>query len=256
MQVYQNDGKPFQRHRDIIFFASLLSGTLYCSLSLHLLYKHGKNIKNNFSYTEKIDLRWLFNLTVGLLCIWVIAAFAEDQYTFAAIVVYVLFIGYFGIKQVGIFTDQKPTAQTLANPVSPAPVEYVTGNAKYEKSSLSQKTVDQIHRDLEHLMQTERLYRMPGLSLPQLAKQLDVHPNSLSQVINRKEKRNFFDYVNSLRVAEFKNRLASGDIKTYTLLSLAHDCGFNSKTSFNRNFKSITGLSPSEYLEEFLKKQV
>ncbi len=83
-----------------------------------------------------------------------------------------------------------------------------------------------------------------------VSRELNIHPNTLSQVINRAEQKNFFDYINSLRVSEFKERTMKSDYQKYTLLSLAHDCGFNSKTSFNRNFKKITGKSPSEYLKE------
>lgn len=83
-----------------------------------------------------------------------------------------------------------------------------------------------------------------------VSRELDVHPNTLSQVINRAEQKNFFDYINTLRVADFKEKAANPENQKYTLLSLAYDCGFNSKTSFNRNFKKITGKSPSEYLKE------
>jgi AraC-like DNA-binding protein len=83
-----------------------------------------------------------------------------------------------------------------------------------------------------------------------VAEELEIHPNTLSQVINTVEQKNFFDYVNTLRIEEFKERIANPDNQKYTLLSLAFECGFNSKTSFNRNFKNLTGKSPSEYLKE------
>ena len=88
------------------------------------------------------------------------------------------------------------------------------------------------------------------LTLTELAKALDVHPHYLSQAINTFEGKTFYDYVNTLRVEEFKRLVALPESKKYTLLALALDCGFNSKTSFNRNFKSVTGLAPSEYLKQ------
>jgi AraC-like DNA-binding protein len=83
-----------------------------------------------------------------------------------------------------------------------------------------------------------------------LAQSLNVHPNNLSQVINTFEGKTFFDYVNQKRIEEFKRIVSLPENQKFTLLALAHDCGFNSKTSFNRNFKNCTGLSPSEYLRE------
>ena len=76
------------------------------------------------------------------------------------------------------------------------------------------------------------------------------HPNYLSQVINEVEGINFYDYVNRLRVEEFKRLLSLPENQRFTLLALAYDCGFNSKSAFNRCFKKTTGLSPSEYAKQ------
>ena len=252
--VYQNDGRPFQTHRDIIFIATLLSGTTYCLLSLLRLYRHKKKVRDVFSYTEKIDLQWLFYLTLGLLGIWMVSFFASDEYIFISVVLYVLFIGYFGIKQVGVFTNQQPVAQepVIAEPsvgivamVDETPPESI----KYGNSSITKEQIRQIHANLQELVHREKPHCTPGLTLPDLARQLNVHPNTLSQVINSMEQKNFFDYINTLRVEEFKSRVVKTENQKYTMLFLAHECGFNSKTSFNRNFKNCTGQSPTEYLK-------
>jgi AraC-like DNA-binding protein len=99
-------------------------------------------------------------------------------------------------------------------------------------------------------MTEKKLYQTPELTLNIVSKELNIHPNTLSQVINSVEQKNFFDYVNTLRIEEFKHRITNPDNHKYTLLSLAYECGFNSKTSFNRNFKNLTGKSPSEFLKE------
>jgi len=109
---------------------------------------------------------------------------------------------------------------------------------------------DKIHRDLKLLIKTEKAFKKEELSLAQLAQQLGVHPNNLSQVINTYENKSFYDYINTLRIEEFKALVLLPQNNRYTLLSLAFECGFNSKTSFNRNFKKITGQSPSAYLKE------
>jgi AraC-like DNA-binding protein len=251
--VYQNEGEGYRLLSSVILFGIILSGITYTVLSLYTLRRHRRQIKDNFSYTEKINLEWLYRLILGLSCIWIIVFFADDEVIFTFVVLFVVFIGYYGIKQVGIFTNTPHLA--LTSPVSEtieksefflSPVE----NAKYENSSLSDNQAEDIHRRLALLMQEKKLYQIQELTLAMVSEELDLHPNTLSQVINSVEKKNFFDYINSLRIEEFKERIAIPDNQKYTLLSIAYECGFNSKTSFNRNFKNLTGQSPSEYLKE------
>lgn len=70
-------------------------------------------------------------------------------------------------------------------------------------------------------------------------------------MINTREGKSFYDYVNALRVSAFQELLLQPGSGQYTLLSLAFECGFNSKTSFNRNFKKITGMSPRDYANQY-----
>ena len=91
------------------------------------------------------------------------------------------------------------------------------------------------------------LYKKPELSITEVASKLGVHPNYLSQIINQREKKNFYDFVNGFRFEEFKRLIAANKNQQYTLLALAYDCGFSSKSSFNRYFKRATGKTPSEF---------
>jgi len=101
---------------------------------------------------------------------------------------------------------------------------------------------------LNRLVEKEKIFTESEITLTQLAARLNIHPNYLSQVINEKEETNFYDYINPLRIQEFKRLAALPENKKYTLLSLAFECGFNSKSSFNRYFKKVAGVSPSEYM--------
>ena len=108
----------------------------------------------------------------------------------------------------------------------------------------------EIYTGLTKVINEEKIFVNPELTLAELAQTLDVHPHNLSQVINTYEEKSFYDYINLKRIEEFKRIVALPENRKFTLLALAHDCGFNSKTSFNRNFKNLTGLSPSDYLKQ------
>ena len=85
------------------------------------------------------------------------------------------------------------------------------------------------------------------LSLKEVADELRIPINQLSHIINGQIGKNFFDFVNSYRVEEFKSRASQPDYQNYTLISIAYDSGFNSKATFNRVFKNYTGQTPSDF---------
>ncbi len=103
---------------------------------------------------------------------------------------------------------------------------------------------------LLQLLQIDKVYEDPELSLTQLAKQLKTNPTIISKVINQGFQLNFNDLINNYRIAAVKEKLKAGEQKTQTLLGIAFDSGFNSKATFNRAFKKITGASPKEWIEK------
>ena len=90
-------------------------------------------------------------------------------------------------------------------------------------------------------------YLNPELNLPQLATDTGISSHYLSQVINEYYKMNFFDYINQQRVEVVKTRIIDLQYKNYSILGIAFESGFNSKSAFNQVFKKFTGLTPSEY---------
>lgn len=108
----------------------------------------------------------------------------------------------------------------------------------------------EIDKKLMHAIHEEEVYTNANLTLTELASQLDVPPKELSTYINEIHQMNFSEYLNFHRVEKVKQLLASEDAKKYTLVTLAEDAGFNSKSSFNATFKKVVGIAPSEYRKQ------
>ncbi|RZK44358.1 MAG: AraC family transcriptional regulator, partial [Hymenobacter sp.] len=96
------------------------------------------------------------------------------------------------------------------------------------------------------LMADERPWLEPELTLAELAQRLRTHPAQLSRIINLGCGQNFNDFVNTYRVAEARRKLADARFAHYSLVGVALESGFNSKSTFNRVFKKLTGQAPSE----------
>lgn len=261
ISIFINNGKDYETLLNIILISVYCSGIIYVGLSLLLLEKHKKNILNQFSYIGKINMSWLRYLIYGLAFTWFFVFLGNDELIFGVVVLFVVFIGYFGINQAGLFTKSDLIKLDIKTEVN-HDLGKIRLNEdkkqimiKYEKSGLSEQTANEIHKLLKLKMGEEELFTDSELTLVELSQRLNVHPNNLSQVINTFEEKNFYDYINILRIEKFKTLIRDTENRKFTILSLAYDCGFNSKTSFNRYFKKVTKLTPSEYINSLNNKK-
>lgn len=238
-------------------FTIYLSGFFYFLWSLWILTRFRKNMKNEFSNTEKIQFNWLLSLIIGMLIIWlVVLIFQDDRMISVSSTVFVVLLGYFGITQVNAFSGTNSFFfsthdQTVPANVPPETTVSVAFETRYRNSLLSAEEAEKMHTRLKELLENKRPYLNPELTLAQLAQQLSVHPGKLSEVINTREGKTFYDLINELRIKEFLSRVLKPENKQFTFMSLAYDCGFNSKASFNRNFKKHTGKAPTEFLKDY-----
>ncbi|MBI9058483.1 MAG: helix-turn-helix transcriptional regulator [Labilibaculum sp.] len=252
--VFRNDGIGFEWFMFIHQASMIISGIAYTIWTFLLIRNHQKNIQSTFSNTDKKELQWLRYLAIGLGLIWIVAIFFDEQIIFSCIVVFVLFIGFFGINQMNIFTTS-PSSNSDNENKKPIEKEQKTElnspeKKRYAKSGVNEEMAEEIYSKLNELMPNKNLYKQENLTLSELAKQLNVHPNHLSQVINEKEEKNFYNYINSLRIKEFIRLASQQKNEKFTLMSLAQDCGFNSKSTFNKHFKAYTQKTPSEFFRE------
>ncbi|MDO6437818.1 helix-turn-helix domain-containing protein [Cyclobacterium sp. 1_MG-2023] len=120
---------------------------------------------------------------------------------------------------------------------------------KTKKALLNDATVKAFKDKLTYFIEEKELFLNPDLSLRSLAEELDIHPNQLSWILNESIGKNFNAYINHYRIKEFK-RLAKDPSKAHiTVIGLAYESGFNSKTVFNTYFKKETGLTPRQFLK-------
>lgn len=234
----------------LIYPAILISGFSYISLTWLLFRRHRHNILNALSnLNDKNNLHWLRNLLIGMLVIWLVVLLnnsilnsqVNDDLIYVTVSLFVLFIGFFGFRQGDIFINfpDKFLNEGLITDNKP----------RYTKSGLKEDQAYEIKNQLEKMITEKKIFLDEDLSLPKLAEMLKIHPNYLSQIINDKFQKNFYDFINSYRIEEFKQLVALEKNKNKTFFALALDCGYNSKASFNSSFKKITGITPSEFVK-------
>jgi len=118
---------------------------------------------------------------------------------------------------------------------------------KYETSSLTDDRAERSLRTLMRALDVEKVYLDPLLTLSRLAARIGIPVPHLSQLINQRLNQNFPELINSYRVAEARRRLADPAWRHYSIMAIAEDVGFRSKSSFNDVFKKLTGMTPSEF---------
>ncbi len=118
---------------------------------------------------------------------------------------------------------------------------------KYKTSALLPETVEQVLPRLIKLIEEEKIFLEADLTLNKLAQRLNVHYNHLSQIINEQLKCSFNDFINKYRIQEAKKKLENPGENKKTVLEIAYETGFYSKSVFNTAFKKFIGKTPSEY---------
>lgn len=136
---------------------------------------------------------------------------------------------------------KKRIAGILGNSNIPEP------SRKYKKSLFSEEELLRYKDRLNELMKDDQLFLDPELSLRSLAEYMNLPPNHMSQLLNEGVHQNFADFVNTHRLGHFKQQLSAEQSHQLTILALAYDSGFNSKTVFNTFFKKKMGMTPKAY---------
>jgi AraC-like DNA-binding protein len=124
---------------------------------------------------------------------------------------------------------------------------------KYKNSNLNTKLIEQYKSDLINSMEMHKLYLNGKLSIQDVSNELNIPKQYISEVLNEHMKTNFQDFINEYRVEEFIKRLKNEQNNQFTLLGIAIEVGFNSKSSFNAIFKKIKGLTPTQFKKNLVQ---
>jgi AraC-like DNA-binding protein len=239
------------------YLLNIFLNPIYVILVLIKLRLHQKKIKENFSSLEEVSLNWLRNLALGLgivsVIVWILHSamafgvvtrdFQDEPYVFLFVALFVFFIGFYGFRQ-GMIYRYLPSGEDRKS----EPPE------RYLRSRLEPNEARYHLARIEEFMQSKKPWLQPRFSLDELSASLQLSPHLISQILNLELKKNFFEYVSQYRVEAFKRNLFIADLQHLSLLGVALESGFNSKSSFNRIFKQSTGLTPSQYKKTLIQQ--
>jgi AraC-like DNA-binding protein len=231
----------------------ILSVTAYSILAFIEIRKHQNNLKNLVSYTSNvITLNWLKIVSIGFYLAFLILFILGglnmigdfipfDPYfvVFGFIAIFSFVFSFYGIKQPVIFGEEVKIPGAIAK-----------DSEKYVKSGLKDKKAAEYLEKLVSLVETDKPYLDRDLSIQDLSDMTGIPRHHITQVLNEKHKKNFFTFINEYRVKEVIARFSEPKNNNFTILAIAYDSGFNSKTTFNSIFKNQTGMTPSEYREK------
>lgn len=118
---------------------------------------------------------------------------------------------------------------------------------KRSNSNLSSINPAHVENQLGEILESKKLYLDRSLTLTSLSQELDITTHQLSEYLNREKKQSFNDYINGHRIEYAKSLLIGEEGEMYTLDGIAEKSGFNSLSTFHRNFKKHTGLTPKQW---------
>jgi AraC-like DNA-binding protein len=237
--------KPFE-YLSIILI--LVQALFYTALSYITIRKHQRKIQQFSSNTEGIDLNWLEYIILILLIVNIIYVMYNLFYDPKALNVFinitfllvVYCVAYYSLKQKEIYPLKEQQIKDLIA------IDEDSSSEEVKRKLIPDEDMSRIKDQLEKLMTTDKLYLDSELNLIKLAEMLSVSTHHLSYTINTGFDKNFFQYINEFRVEHAKTLLKQTDSKL-SILGIAYESGFNSKTAFNTTFKKVTGLTPSEF---------
>ncbi len=239
----------------------------YVGFSYRTIRNHQQHIQDIFSNLERIKLNWLRNLLLAFGAIWVTALLRfltaygkvgyENKFLVPLLLCLTIFlIGWYALRQPEIFSDRwdklmRENDRSSLHVVSvekniQEQTESFKPQPKGKSSGLHERDIARHKENLITYLEREKPYTDNDLKVQDLASHLGIPTYQLSQIINREFHRNFYDLINSYRIEEAQRRLTDPANRHLTILAIAYDVGFNSKSVFNTAFKKYADMTPTK----------
>ncbi len=236
--------------RVLIICARIIYLFVYLILTARLLRTHQVQIENSYSRLEGRRLRWIRTLMIGLMIDAVLYAITivsriSDSNGFYSLVdisnitapCIILYMCYKGLTQPDLH------------------VENMLGAVKnrYHYSRLDSDKSEEFLEHILNFMEESKSYLNNEFTIKQLSEETAIPSRYISQVINERLDRNFYEFINDYRIDEVKKRFLDPHYQGSTILDIAFDSGFNTKSTFNAAFKKREGITPSTYRKNLKK---
>ncbi|QEC78425.1 ABC transporter permease [Mucilaginibacter ginsenosidivorax] len=242
------DTQIYHHISPILRLAAFISVITYLGWSVKLIAHFYQRLKfNDMSDRYRYEFRWLYRLLTGFGMLWLlwVPYVATDYFYYhnqlkidAYYPLFLLLAALFiRISAVSFLRSEVAVPlPAVSKPLLPAELK--------QKAVWLRKTIE-----------AGLLYQDADLTLGSLAKKVDLHPHELSRIINTVLKKNFNDFINEYRIREVTRKMQEPAYDRLTLLGIALDAGFSSKSTFNRTFRQMTGMSPAEYKNQLKKER-
>ncbi|KQB42601.1 helix-turn-helix domain-containing protein [Flavobacterium aquidurense] len=235
---------------NLVFCAQVIS---YCVLAYKKISSYQNNLFLYTSNTAAINLRWLQKVVVCVLLIttlWLIDNVFKlaktnilfDQFASVIYLVGFFFIAYYSLKQKeipGLNQQEKKEIDDI--------IREDFSLESNQKKLIPDVELQEMKLILIDVMNTKKPFLDPELSVFKLASQLDISSHQLSYIINKGFDENFYHFINRYRIEEAKKMIQDPNMQHLSLIGIAFEVGFNSKTVFNTTFKKTTNQTPSEF---------
>ncbi|AXT20776.1 helix-turn-helix domain-containing protein [Flavobacteriaceae bacterium AU392] len=236
---------------DVIFFVFI---SAYLFKSNRLLNYYKKNEEEELSFNQTI-VKYVEIMLIGLLIymiFWLLGILErfviklpidirmiwDISCLIFGIQIYI--VGFYNLKYPEVFKIRFPSKKE---------------NRPKKKNKLDEKQINEIKNLIDIFLKEKKGYCRPELSLSILANEINTTTNKLSWVLNNIYKKTFYELVNEYRVKDFLERIDNNNHKELTLVSIALEVGFNSKSTFYKAFKEITKVTPTEYIKKVENSQ-
>jgi AraC-like DNA-binding protein len=228
----------------IVEISAIVLNFFYCVWNFQIIRSFKKEENELFSYPPRlVQYIGYFQYSILIsISLWALAFITQNfgldspvlvdyNMVWVAIPLFIYLIAYFSLRQPDLFRV------------------WIKTKSPENRERLSTGETLRIQGILEGLMERDKVYLDKEINLSVLAEKINTSPNNLSWLLNNVYHTNFYDYINRFRVEEFIKRLNNKEHVNKTLLSIAYDSGFKSKSTFNKAFKHELNKTPREYIK-------